>query len=269
MSPQERVTSPATFELCEEVVDLNAVLGTLTPEQWRQPTSFLDWTPWDVIAHLHYFDRIALLAMSDPAAFYEVRDALQTSPVGPSNVEHSRCAFAAHDPATLRDLWCATCMELADRLRASHPDVRLPWFGPNMGVYMFSVARLMETWAHGQAVYDLLRMCRPVTQRLRHIALLGVKTYRWTFQNRGWSVPEPPPNVRLTGPSNETWEWAASSNEQITGTAFEFCQVVTQTRNVADTNLRVTGAVAARWMAVAQCFAGPPVTPPKPGQRVW
>jgi hypothetical protein len=53
----------------------------------------------------------------------------------------------------------------------------------------------------------------------------------------------------------------------VRGDALEFCQVVTQTRNVADTALEVVGDVATRWMSIAQCFAGGPVDPPKPGER--
>jgi hypothetical protein len=43
--------------------------------------------------------------------------------------------------------------------------------------------------------------------------------------------------------------------------------VVTQVRAVADTELQVTGDTARRWMAIAQCFAGPPQDPPAPGSR--
>ena len=53
----------------------------------------------------------------------------------------------------------------------------------------------------------------------------------------------------------------------IEGDAVEFCQVVTQTRNIADTGLKATGEAAAKWMAIAQCFAGPPEEPPAPGAR--
>ena len=43
--------------------------------------------------------------------------------------------------------------------------------------------------------------------------------------------------------------------------------MVTQTRSVADTALRLEGPVAKQWMAIAQCFAGPPHDPPAPGTR--
>jgi hypothetical protein len=43
--------------------------------------------------------------------------------------------------------------------------------------------------------------------------------------------------------------------------------VVTQTRNLADTDLAVTGGIALQWLERAQCFAGPPEQPPAPGTR--
>jgi hypothetical protein len=43
--------------------------------------------------------------------------------------------------------------------------------------------------------------------------------------------------------------------------------VVTQTRNIADTGLKVTGPNATAWMEIAQCFAGRPEMPPAPGTR--
>ena len=35
----------------------------------------------------------------------------------------------------------------------------------------------------------------------------------------------------------------------------------------ARSDLRIDGPVAQTWMAHAQCFAGPPETPPAPGTR--
>ena len=129
-------------------------------------------------------------------------------------------------------------------------------------------ARLMETWSHGQAAFDLLGVERSDTDRIKNVAVLGVNTFGWTFVNRGEDVPAPKPFVCLTGPSGAVWEWnEPSQEERIDGAAVEFCQVVTQTRNIADTALRVTGDLAKRWMDVAQCFAGPPRTPPAPGTR--
>jgi len=133
---------------------------------------------------------------------------------------------------------------------------------------MFTTARLMETWAHGQEVYDLVGATREPTDRLKHVATLGVKTFGWTFANRKLSPPGPPPYVRLVAPSGAVWEWGEPSEaERVLGPALDFCLVVTQARNVADTALEVTGPVATRWMSIAQCFAGGAVDPPPPGTR--
>ena len=68
-----------------------------------------------------------------------------------------------------------------------------------MGVRMFTTARLMETWAHGQEVYDLMGVARAPTDRLLHIATIGVKTFGWTFANRRQEPPGPPPIVDSAG----------------------------------------------------------------------
>ncbi|NKC13092.1 MAG: hypothetical protein GKR94_13090 [Gammaproteobacteria bacterium] len=83
-------------------------------------------------------------------------------------------------------------------------------------------------------------------------------------------LPSPIPYVRLTVPSGAIWAFhEASETDRIEGGAAEFCHVVTQGRNIADTTLKVVGESAKRWMNVAQCFAGPPREPPAPGERAW
>ena len=116
--------------------------------------------------------------------------------------------------------------------------------------------------------FDLFRVERQETDRIKNVAVLGVNTFGWTFVNRGEEVPAPKPYIRLTAPSGAIWEWNdPSDDERIEGSGLEFCQVVTQTRSIGDTSLSVTGPVATKWMAVAQCFAGPVNPPPTPGTR--
>ena len=137
-----------------------------------------------------------------------------------------------------------------------------------MSVRSSITARLMETWAHGQAVYDLLGQIRREADRIKNIAVLGINTFSWTFTNRGMAVPANLPYVRLIAPSGAVWEWShPEESSHIEGSAVEFCQVVTQVRNSADTKLKVVGPAAVAWMSIAQCFAGPPEEPPPPGTR--
>ena len=95
------------------------------------------------------------------------------------------------------------------------------------------------------------------------------KMIGWTFINRNWPVPIEVPDVILTAPSGIIWEWKGenSKGNLVKGDAKEFSQVVAQTRNVLDTDLKIVGEVAKKWMKYAQCFAGPPEDPPAKGTR--
>ena len=143
------------------------------------------------------------------------------------------------------------------------------WVCPaSMSARSSITARLMETWAHGQEVYDQLGVVRENNDRIRNIVVLGVNTYGWTFANRKLPAPGPMPFLSLTAPSGEIWTYGEEQDdERIAGRAEEFCQVVTQVRNVADTSLSVSGKIAQSWMTQAQCFAGPPQPPPAAGTR--
>ena len=258
-----------SVDLLAEAETLHGFLRTLDPADWSRETAFLRWTPWDVVAHLHFFDRISLRSLEGREVFARSRDELVgLLQEGETNQRIARREFGELAPEALLERWQGTCRELATRLGESDPGRRLPWFGPDMGVRMFTTARLMETWAHGQEIYDLMRVARVPTDRIRHICVIGVKTFGWSFANRGLEIPGPPPYLRLRAPSGAIWEWnEPSDRERIEGPAVDFCQVVTQVRNVADTALDVRGEVATRWMSIAQCFAGGPADPPRPGQR--
>ena len=126
----------------------------------------------------------------------------------------------------------------------------------------------METWAHAQAIYDVLGAVRVDGDRIGNIVRLGVNTWGWTWKNRRMDPPGPMPQLKLTAPSGALWEYGEISESGIIeGSAKDFCRVVTQCRNIADTDLSVSGDVAKQWMAVAQCFAGPPQAPPAPKLR--
>ncbi len=256
-------------DLRAEADELHGFLATLGEDDWGRPTAFKGWTAWDVVAHLHFYDQVSLLALGDEEIFANRRrELITTFGKGTSNTELARQDYGEWSAAELLERWIGGCRDMARQLGESDPKRRLPWFGPDMGVRMFTTARLMETWAHGQEVYDLMGAKREPTDRLKNIATIGVKTFGWTFVNRGLEVPGPPPYLQLLAPSGETWEWnEPSENECIRGDALDFCLVVTQGRNIADTPLEVVGEVANRWMSIAQCFAGGPVDPPEPGQR--
>jgi len=256
-------------DLREEGKELDSLLGSLGEADWARPTPFKQWTPFDVVGHLHYSDRCAVASLKGREAF-QTETAAMRSVIerGGSLRDFTHDALGPLDGSRLRQLWCATFDDMCDRFAALDPKTRLPWFGPDMGLRMFTTARQMETWAHAQDIYDLLQKPRRYTDRLRNIAHIGVSTFGWTFANRRLPPPGPAPYVRLTAPSGATWEWNdPDDGNRVEGSAAEFCHVVTQNRNVADTSLVVAGEPAKRWMAIAQCFAGNPENPPPAGAR--
>jgi len=256
---------PQIADFQAEADALRALLLPVPDADWARPTLFKAWTINDILQHLHDGDLLAAASASGGDPFAQRR----ARPAGLTRVEDTRQRLGNPTGRVLLDLWHAKATELCSILAGLSPDARLKWAGPDMGVRMFTTARQMETWAHGQAIYDLLGVKRAPTNRLRNIAEIGVRTYGWTFVNRKQELPGPAPYVRLTGPSGDVWEWNdPSPDNSVTGDALAFCQVVTQTRNVADTALVVTGAPATTWMRIAQCFAGPPEEPPPPGARL-
>ena len=259
-------------DLRDEGDELHALLATLSDDDWQRPTPFKDWTPDYVIQHLFMGDWMNTLSITEPAKFDAVsalRQADRAKGLKTMGLEH----FDEDDPgrgAALLENWHRRLHALCDIFAASDPKARMKWVGPDMSIRSAATARLMETWAHGQDIYDLLRQPRRPTDRIRNIATLGVNTYGWTYQVRGMEPPGPAPHVRLTAPSGAIWTWNEPDEaNMIEGPAVDFCHVVTQGRNIDEVNLTVTGATAQQWMALAQCFAGAPETPPAVGRRGW
>jgi len=249
--------------------ELRSLLITLSEADWQRKTLFKDWTVNDVVLHLHCSDISAAASARDAAEYETLRAQIgERRKGGKSMIQESRERFPDLRGRALLARWWdqleALCALLADK----DPSARLAWAGPGMGVRMFTTARQMETWAHGQEVYDVMGKDRTFHDRLKNIAVIGVKTFGWTFTNRKLPVPTDVPYVRITGPAGEVWAWNdPASPTSVEGDAVEFCQVVAQTRNIADTKLVVKGETAQRWMAIAQCFAGPPNDPPAKGTR--
>jgi uncharacterized protein (TIGR03084 family) len=116
-------------------------------------------------------------------------------------------------------------------------------------------------------VADALGVTRAATERLRHVAHLGVITRGFSFTNQARPAPAEDVRVELRSPTGAPWIWGdPHAANRVAGPALDFCLVVTRRRHVADTRLDVRGPVAEEWMLRAQAFAGPPGPGRKPGQ---
>ena len=253
----------------EESLTLKAVIKDLDDGAFEAVTQFKGWTINDVFRHLHFWNKAVMVASQGEEAFGEFFQGVGAHMTkGGSLPEYEKQYLEGLSGGALRSAWSDLVDETANAYAAMDPSARVPWAGPSMSARSSISARQMETWAHGQEVFDLLGVERQEQDRIRNIAHLGVSTYGWTFKNRKEPIPEPAPFVELIGPSGAVWTWNDPQEDNVVrGSAVEFSQVVTQVRNIADTDLETRGATAARWMEVAQCFAGPAETPPAQGAR--
>jgi uncharacterized protein (TIGR03084 family) len=247
---------------------LFALVANLAPADFGRATQFKGWTIDDIVRHLYFWNRAADLSLVDEDAFLALaRQAMRDiEKVGIRAKESALLDGLAGRP--LVSAWREQYADMGERWSALDPKQRVKWVGPDMSVRSSITARHMETWAHGLAVFDLLGVEREEHDRIRNIVVLGVNTFGWTHKVHGLATPPRMPCLRLRAPSGAVWEFGEpAEDERIEGSALEFCQVVTQTRNIADTSLAVRGEIATRWMAIAQCFAGPPERAPAPGAR--
>ena len=255
-------------DLIAEQDALDAVVAVLGDEQWTLPTPSPGWTVADQIGHLTYFDGTATMAIADPDAFRASRDQLVHASIEGTADELTLGTFRTMRAPDLLEAWRENRRQLAAAAGGLEEGARVEWYGPSMSAKSFLTARLMETWAHGQDVVDTaleagVAARREPTDRLRHIAQLGVITRGWSYVNRGMEVPAGEIRVELKSPTGETWAWGPDdAPDSVRGPAEDFCLVVTQRRHPHDTSLEVEGDLARDWLVHAQAFAGAPTDGP-------
>ena len=253
-------------DLTDEHAALDRVLASLPAEAWELPTHAPGWAVRDQVAHLASTDESATLAIADPDSFVARREERRSA--GERDGEPAFLATGrALKPADLLAWWRTASGALIAAARAADSERRLPWFGPPMSAASFLTARLMETWSHGLDVVDVTASARPDSDRLRHVALIGVLARAYSYRNHGLEPPAASVRVELTLPSGAAWSHgAATASDRVSGAATDFCRVVTRRRHVDDTDLLVEGDDARCWLLIAQAFAGPPGDGRWPGQ---
>ncbi|MBC7273186.1 MAG: TIGR03084 family protein [Streptomyces sp.] len=249
--------TPVIDDLRRESEELDALVAELSEPEWRRDSPAPGWTVAHQIAHLAWTDQAALTAVTDADGFAKLVEQALAAPDG--FVDEGAEEGARLAPAALLARWREGRAALDRALRDAPPGARFPWYGPPMSAASMATARLMETWAHGLDVADALGVAREPTDRLRHVAWIGVRTRDFAFHTHGRTPPADPFRVELTAPSGETWLYGPEGAAQrVTGPALDFCLLVTQRAHRADLAVRAEGADADRWLDIAQAFAGPP-----------
>jgi uncharacterized protein (TIGR03084 family) len=249
-------------DLQAEQADLDTFLSRVDEADWNTPTPAPGWMVRDQISHLGTTDRTATIAAAEPERFTtEI-----TTQTRQERMQRQLDMRRLRGPELL--VWWRTGRTaMLEVFRHLDPTARIPWFGPAMSAVSFATARLMETWAHGQDIADALGWQRSPSERLRHVAHIGIQARPFSFRNRGVEPPSEPIRVELVSPAGALWTWGeATASNRVSGPAVDFCLVVTQRRHPADTALRIAGPVATQWMQLAQAFAGPPGEGRQPGQ---
>jgi uncharacterized protein (TIGR03084 family) len=250
-------------DLQDEQEDLDRILSGLSETEWGLETPAVGWTVRDQVRHIGATDSVATIAASQPERF-------TAEILTQDRADRMAQQLAAGRSMPGRELlvwWRQERRAMLEALRTLPAKARIPWFGPAMSAVSFATARLMETWAHGQDIVDTLGLYRSATERLRHVAHIGVLARPFSYTVRGLTPPTDEVRVELHSPTGALWTWGeAEAPHCIRGAALDFCLVVTQRRHVADTRLQLCGFLAEEWMRLAQAFAGPPGAGRQPGQ---
>ncbi len=236
---------------------LDDIVCDLDEATWSSQTPADGWDIKETIVHLIQADMAAQLAVVDAEGFAEAKSKIATD-----GFDEVFGTSSNKSGADVLRWWRDERQKMLAAFRSLGPKDRIPWFGPDMSALSFATARLMETWSHGRDVADTVGRDWVPTDRLRHVAHIGVSTRGWSFVNRGLALPEDPVRVELVAPSGDHWTWGPQDAEaKISGSAEEFCLLVTQRRHISETNLVSVGDAASDWLEIAQAFAGPPTLP--------
>jgi uncharacterized protein (TIGR03084 family) len=244
-------------DLATESTRLESLVAGLPEAAWRTPTPAPGWDVATQIAHLTWTDEAAFTAATDKEGWDAL--VLETLADPEHVVDRAALTGGIAAPQVILDRWRSARARLAETLRSLPAGHRIPWYGPSMSAASMATARFMETWAHSLDVHEALAAEPEVTDRIRHVAHLGVRTRDYAFSMHGLPAPSEEFRVELTAPSGDLWAWGPEDASQtVTGAAYDFCLLVTRRIHRTDTSLVARGRDANTWLGIAQAFAGPP-----------
>ncbi|MER7826253.1 TIGR03084 family metal-binding protein [Streptomyces sp. NPDC096097] len=253
-------------DLDAERADLEQVVAGLDATLWRAPTPAQGLTIADQIAHLNWTDELVMRAIRNPEAFADEFEgvlapahAVESISAGSAIVNAGTVERSKVPQSQLLTMWRRSAAELSGILRALPSGTRIPWFAPRpLSAAAMAASRVMETWAHGQDVFDALALTRPPTGRLVHVVRLGVRSRDFAYQLRGLEPPQEEFRVELRAPDGGTWNWGpADAPGKVEGSALHFALIATQRLHRDDSDLVARGEGPEEWLRIAQAYAGP------------
>ena len=158
-------------------------------------------------------------------------------------------------PSDVYAWWRSATARLHDTIDRFDPSEKYPWGGNMLSPLSLGSARIMETWAHSLDCHDALGKRYPDTNRIRHIAHLGLRALPHAFSLAGLAAPGPV-RLELTAPDGGTWTFGPDDAPNvITGSAGDWCRVaVYRDRDGSAERLNAEGPDAANVIAHARAF---------------
>jgi uncharacterized protein (TIGR03084 family) len=246
-------------DLADEAAALDALLVTLSDEQWQARTPAEGWDVRDSVAHVAIGDELALECVTARRVPRLMQDGLEAILEGDTAAKAFERRMLSRgrqmDPSDVHAWWRAGNAALCEALAGVEPGARLPW-GPNrMSPASFITARVMETWAHGLDCFDAVGATSTDTDRLLHVVQLSVRALPYAFMINGVDAPGPV-RVEVTSPGGDVWSVGpGDAPTVIRGSASDWCRVaVHRDRRGERERLDGTGPDAAHVIKYVQAY---------------
>jgi enediyne biosynthesis protein E11 len=243
-------------DLVAEGNQVDQLVANLEPAEWQLDTPAAGWTIAHQVAHLAATFKLAGLAASAPEMFKTVAGRL--SPDFDANVRAALAEYLAERPDVLLSRWRAELDRSINALAAVPPDEVVPWLVRPLPPAVLASAGMMELFAHGQDIADALGTKVERTDRIGHLVAFAVRVWDFGYLGRGLQVPDTQFRFEIAAPSGTVWAFGPEDSDQrITGSAADFCLLVTRRRHRDDLDVAATGVLADAWLDIAQAYRGP------------
>ena len=254
-------------DLVAEEQHLDQFLQSLADREWKKKTPAEGWTIKDQVSHLAHVEGLAAEVLEQGKKRIDAENVTDID-------EWTAVGVALGRPQRHQEViewWRHGRADVVDALSRMSAGDRVPWLYGDMSAQSFATMRLMETWAHGLDVkVAILARILPIpeedleeeeedpladTLRLRHIAWFGQKSLPFSYRQVGDTYPSQGVRVEVMGPKYQAWRFGPEDTDQvIRGMAGDWCRVVVQHQDPADTGLKAVGDHAERALEIARTY---------------
>ena len=251
------MTSDVFDALAQEYDALEAMLGSLSDEQWQSASLCEGWTCSDVVLHLAQTEEGLLASLGAGQVGESFRDAgarrgLDTvDDVAQTMID----AESAIPWAARFERWKVARRTAYEGLRAADPQRPLTWATNPLKPRTLATTRLSEHWIHANDIAQPLGIAYPDTSRIWHIARLAYRTIPYAYRRSGLGV-SPTVRVELASPDGEDWVFGGEADVVIRGAASEFCRIAARRLDPRDaTTIVSAGEKGAEVLSVVRTYA--------------